>query len=264
MVRGGAQVARIRAVVLQHAQAGDLNEVFQLGEIIDAPASAQAGHYAKASGRSLGVVGGGTGAAAGQERVAAQCDALGAGVVGQFLHLFLIVGVAALEIESAAEGHDHHFEAYIRALVHGQADRSRVGAADVHEDRVLGDPGGNRAIHAAHGQAATLAVGRVEGHLEGAERGEATAGRDHLVGTARRAALQQAGRFQLVVHLRAVERIGIPLDRGTVVRPRHAAERVIGFDGNVRHLPLRCRIDDRFRLHNGQDLARRMFAGGPA
>ena len=172
--------------------------------------------------------------AGGQERVAADLDAFGAGVIGVFLGAGQGGGLFVFEVEAAAEGEDDHLEAGFGALVDGVGDGALVGEAHVHHERVLGGPGGDGAVHAAHGQAAALAVGGLVRQHPGIGRTRRSA-RGDLLGRAQVGAhLEEAGGLLLVVDLGVEVGIGQPAI-GAAIRARrhHAAKGHVGLHMDV-------------------------------
>ena len=167
--------------MLQDVEAGAFEEGGELAHVPPTPRAAQAGgvaEYGIARFAGLGVNGVVLGAdgTARQQGVSTQLDSLVVGVVSQLAKLIEIGRVLTLRVEATAEGEDDHLETDIGALVNGQAHGIGIGVPHVHEDGVLGDPGCDGSVHAAHGQAAALAIGAVVDEHKGAEGLEDVAG----------------------------------------------------------------------------------------
>ena len=89
----------------------------------------------------------------------------------------------------------------------------------MHQDRVLGNPRRQRAIHAPHRQAAALALRAVMNQLKDTERDERAAGLHNLRRPQRGLGLQQQRRIQTVIHLCRVLLIGNPVGDLVVLQP---------------------------------------------
>lgn len=94
-----------------------------------------------------------------------------------------------------------HFEADLGTLVDRRAHGHRLGAADVHQQRVLGTPRRQHAVQAPLRQRLAVAVLAVGREHERAERRERGTGRDRLRRPDLGFHLEQAARLLLVVDL---------------------------------------------------------------
>jgi hypothetical protein len=248
--------------VLQQGEARALEEGTELAVVVLTPLAGERRAVAVGGGLALWAhdVVAAADAPRGEQRVASDLDPLRPRVVRDLAPACDVGGVLVLDVEAAAEGQDQHLEADLGALVDRRAHGLRLGAAHVHHQRVLGNPGGDGAQHAPAGQAAALALGRVVHQFEGAMALEARAGRQVLRGAARGLDDQQAGGLAAVVDLGRVVRVGAPVDDVPVgVRRMEAAEGEVGLD--VQHVRARQRdalalLDPVRPLDDGQQLAR--------
>jgi hypothetical protein len=187
-------------------------------------------------------------AAAGQKRIPAELDALAVGIIDEFLDPVHVGRVGVLHVEPAAEGHDDHLESDFGALIYRELDRLRVGTADVHENRVLRDPGGECDTSAARPGPSSRSSAVVHQSNVGTSQGRS--GFDDYI---RRAAAVRAGRASCtIVDLGGILRVRNP--EGGLYPPSAviAMKSVVALDVKVGQLPARRLVDQRFRLHSRQ------------
>ena len=137
-------VAGVRAVVLEHREAGRLVELSQRLEVGEAPGTRQ--NRRLAEGRRLprrrDHVVAAPHAPAGQERIAAKIDALGSRMGRKIPPLVEVGGILVFGVEARAEGEDHHFKAHLGGLVDRGPHELGLGGQEMVHERVFSDPGG--------------------------------------------------------------------------------------------------------------------------
>ena len=245
--------------MLEDIQAGLLEDLLQLAEIVGAPVAAQAGGVAEdgvagRAGSRIDDIDFHTDSAARQQGVAAQLNAIGVGVIRQGSESLDVGGRVVLGVKAAAEGEDDHLETDLRTLVHRRLHRFVVGVAHVHEDRILGNPGGNGSVHAAHGETAALAFGAVVEEQKGAEGGQRFTGWDVDIRSPGRSALQQDWGLKLIVDLGGVLGVRHPLSGDVGAAGGHAVEGVVALHVNGGMLPVILFVHARLVVDDGEDL----------
>ena len=205
----GAEVARIRPIVLQATHASTLQEGGEFREILLSPIAAKAWTASKRGSTRLPRLGADdvhlrTDRTACQQRIAPHLDAFGMGVVHQLLVSLDILLGNVLHVESAAKGDDDHLVTRLGTLVDSLPHHRGVCGGKMQEDGILGSPWSQGSIEAAREESLALAVVAVERHLENREGAEGSARGDALVRADIRSNLQDAGRVQSVIALRRV------------------------------------------------------------
>ena len=214
----GADIPRIRAIVLEDSHSGLFKEAAYLAEIIGSPITWKTGgtsedHASPFSCLRIDYIDFIADPPAGQQGVTAQFYSFGIGIFGKFLEFGNVRFTFILHVQAWTKAEDHHFVTCFGALVDRCFHHLRIGRDAMQEDRVLGCPGSDLPIHPFLEKALPLTVVAIERHQPGTEAFKFTSIRNIFIRPHGQFHFQQARCQQGIITLRSITRIHAPVFR---------------------------------------------------
>ena len=227
MLFGCTGVPRIGTVVFEDIKSGFLEEGADIFEVILSPFAAETGRIAEDDpvGNDVVILVDGTG---GEQGIAADLNAAGMGVIGDFFEFCDVFRRSVFHIQTAAERENQHFKADFHALVDALFQFFEISGNDVDENRVFRCPRREGLVQTVGLEHPAVSVVFVKEKEMRGVGGEFLPIRDLFVWTERRLRDEQDRIFGEVIHLRSVVGIG-----------REGERRGLGVfqTGNIENIP---------------------------